>query len=190
MIVLSLAIFSCSPKFQIQTEYPNKGDFNNYKTFKFYNPANMPATNFSFEDSDKKMIFDAISDQMKARGYTSVQDADIIIKVQGGTKSTIEIKNDNRAYYPYNNNFYNNNYYNGYNRYGMYDDPYNSRRDQSKKETSFIIDVIDARNDKIVWQGVGLGVLGKKQTLTAEEINEAITLIFTEYPQKDLAAKR
>ena len=164
---------SCSPKFRIQTDTPFPGDFQHYHSFKFYNPENIPASNFSFEESDQKVIFDAVAQEMKMRGYKSVQNADLMVKIQGGTKNTVNIQNDNR-FYPYD--------YNYYGRYGRYYDPYNYPRDENKKESSIIIDIIDIRKEKIVWQGVGIGVLGKKETLSEIQIREAITDIFKEYP--------
>lgn len=172
-----LILVGCSPKFKIQTDTPFPGDFEKYKSFKFYNPNNLPGSNFSFEDSDKTVIFDAVGDEMKSRGYISIQEADLMIKIQGGTKSTIEIKNDDR-YYPNNYNSYN------YNRYGSYDNYSNRPRDESKKETSIIIDIIDINKAKVVWHVVGLGTLGKKEELTEIKIREAITNMFSDYPYR------
>lgn len=174
--LLFLIIASCSPKFKIQTDAPFPGDFKNYHSFKFYNPDNMPASNFSFEEQDKTVIYDAIATELKSRGYQSIQKADLMIKIQGGTKSTLGIKNDNRYYS------------NGYNPYGYnynsYNNYYDRPRDQSKKETTIIIDIIDIKTDKIVWQGVGIGSLGKNDELTEIQIREAITNIFGKYPYK------
>lgn len=169
-------MISCSPKFKIQTDTPFPGDFKSYNSFKFYNPKNMPASNFSFVEEDRKVIFDAVAEEMKVRGYKSVQDADLMIKIQGGTKSSIEIQNDNN-YYPYDNAY-------RYNRYGRYNDYYNRPADQSKKESTIIIDLIDIKSDKIVWQGVGIGSLGKKESLTPIKLQEAITNIFLSYPHR------
>ena len=102
---LFILFIGCSPKFQIQTDTPFPGDFNAYRSFKFFNPANLPASNFSFDEEAKKVIYDAVADEMKARGYKSIQAADLVIKIQGGTKSSVEIRSDNR-YYPY-DNYYN-----------------------------------------------------------------------------------
>lgn len=178
-ILLIFLLVACSPTFKIQSDMPFPGDFGSYHSFKFYNPENIPASNFSFEENDKQVIYDAVASEMKIRGYKSVQGADLMIKIQGGTMSTLEIKNDDR-YYPYNQ--YGN--YNSYNSYNRYNDPYNRPRDESKKEASIIIDIIDIDRDKIVWQGVGIGSLGKNETLSEIKIREAITAIFAEYPHK------
>lgn len=174
-VFVFLFCVGCSPKFTIQTDSPHPGNFKAYQSFKFYNPANMPSSNFAFEENDKKVIFDAVADELKFRGYSSKQEADLMIKIQGGTKSSVEIRNDNR-YYPNNYNAYN------YNQYGRYDDYNNRPRDQSSKDASIIIDIIDVKQDKVVWQGVGFGTLSKNETLTEEKIREAISSIFLKYP--------
>ncbi len=170
-----LVLLGCSPKFTIQTDSPFPGDFDSYKTFKFYNPENMPASNFSFDEPTKKVIFNAVASEMKARGYSSIQDADLMIKIQGGTMSGEEIRNDNQ-YYPYNN-------YYGYNRYGGIYDYYDRPRDKSTKESSIIIDIIDIKKDRIVWQGVATGSFGKNEQIDELKLTEAITNIFSQYPR-------
>ena len=104
LLVSFIFLFSCSPKFRIQSDTPFPGDFQNYHSFKFYNPANIPASNFSFNEQDQNVIFEAVANEMKARGYKSIQDADLMIKIQGSTKNTVNIQNDN-LYYPYNYNY-------------------------------------------------------------------------------------
>ena len=169
-----IVLWSCSPKFKVQTDTPSPGNFQSYYTFKFYNPENMPASNFSFEEKDKKVIFDAVAAEMKAKGYKSIQDADLMIKIQGGTKSTVEIQNDN-TFHPYDS-------YRYYDRYGRYNN-YNDRpRDQSSKDTHIIIDIIDTKSDKIVWQGVGMGSVGNKHEFNEIKIRETIASIFAQYP--------
>jgi hypothetical protein len=175
ILFITLFLVGCSPKFKIQSDTPFPGDFKNYHSFKFFNPNNMPASNFSFDENSQNIIFDAAGDEMKAKGYKSIQDADLMIKIYGGTKSSVEIQNDDR-YYPNSYNSYN------YNRYGSYDDHYDRPQDQSKKESSIIIDIIDIKKDKIIWQGVGVGSFGKKESLTEIAIREAISSIFTKYP--------
>jgi hypothetical protein len=177
LALLFIFIISCSPKFVVQTETPTSGNFASYKAFKFFNPANIPVSNFSFNEDDKKTIFDAIAEEMKNRGYASRQEAEIIIKVQGGTSSTSEIRNDNSGY-PYDYNYYNNRYYD----YGRDPDYYNRQRDESKKETTIIIDIIDVKTEKIVWQGVGIGQASKKESFSGQMLKDAITNIFLQYP--------
>jgi hypothetical protein len=173
LIMLGYTTWGCSPGFKIQTDTPFPGDFTDYRTFKFFNPANMPASNFSFDEEAKQVIFDAVADEMKARGYRSIQQADLMLKIYGGTKSSSEIRS-NRSYDPY---------YDPYNRFGnYYNDPFNSPRNESQKESVIIIDMIDTHLDKVVWQGVGIGSFGKNQAIDALKLREAISAIFAAYP--------
>jgi hypothetical protein len=55
-------------------------------------------------------------------------------------------------------------------------------RDESKKDSNIIIDLIDVKTDKVVWQGVGIGSFGKNEAIDELKIREAITAIFAEYP--------
>ncbi len=179
IIIAVVAVMSCSPKFIVQTETPSNGNFSNYKTYKFYNPANLPPSNFAFSDEDKKTIFDAAAEEMKSRGYKSQQDADLLVKIQGGTSSTSEIRNDNNGY-PYDYNYYSNRYYDSY----RYPDRFNQQQDESKKETTIMIDIIDTQTDKVVWHGVGVGKASKKESFSGPILTDAIANIFLQYPHR------
>jgi hypothetical protein len=176
-----LVVGGCKTSFKVTSDTPAKGDYNRYSSFKFFNPKNIPAANFSFAEEDQDIIFDAVASELNLRGYKSVQDADLMVKIQGGTSSTQEERNDRDPFYdPYYNRYGTANYY----RYG---DPYfdrnsNRYRDISKKETTIIIDIIDIDKDKLIWQGVGVGVLGKKGQEVEGKIRDAIHQIFLEYP--------
>jgi uncharacterized protein YwqG len=142
----------------------------------FFNPDKIPASNFSFSEENKSFIYDAIASEMGERDFESKRNADIIIKVQGGTKSTREERNERNA-----------GYYDPSYRYGGYGYPYYDRyqqeyQDISKKETTIIIDMLDNKTDQLVWQGVGVGVLGKRKEEVILKIREAIGLIFEEFP--------
>lgn len=184
-LLLGFTLFSCKTAIDINVENFGKGLSAKYSTYKFYNPKNVPLSNFSFSEKNQKAIFDAVAAEMSLRGYTSVQSADLIIKVQGGTKSAREEKVDQRGgyydpYSPYGN--YGNPYGGyGYPYRGGYDERY---RDISKKETTIIIDMIDARTDKLLWQGVAVGVLGKKAGEVELKIRESISRIFQEFPYR------
>jgi hypothetical protein len=172
---LLFSLISCKPTFKIQSENVQNKDFSRLNSYKFFNPDNMPASNFSFSDLNKKRIYDAVAEEMNRRGYVSIQDADLIIKIEGGTSQ--EIENRQPMYYdPY-----------AYN-YGYYGYPYYWARDPwmyddiSKKTTMIIIDVLDAGNKQLLWQGTGYGVLSDKPELVEVNLRKAIADIFSQFP--------
>ena len=153
-IFLLLTLYACKSSFKVSSENLSGKNLTRLKTFKFFNPANMPAANFAFSDKNKKRLFDAVANEMKIRGFTSTQEADLIIKIQGGTSREIE---DREPYYGY-NNYYDRYYYGGYYPYSWSRDPW-MYDDISKKMTIIIVDVMDAKSSKLLWQGTGSGVV-------------------------------
>ena len=173
LVGLFILLISCKPTFKIQSENVRNNDFSRFNSYKFFNPDNMPASNFSFSDLNKKRIYDAVAEEMNRRGYVSIQDADLIIKIQGGTSQEIEERQPT-YYYPYNYGYYGNPYYWSRDPW-MYDDI-------SRKTTMIIIDVLDAENKQLLWQGTGYGVLSDKPEMVEVNLRKAIADIFSQFP--------
>lgn len=175
MVLLMMAILlGCRSSFVIQSENLTDEHFTERRTFKFANPDNLPKSNFSFSEENKKIIFDAIASNLQARGYTSRQQAELVIRVQGGTANERESRSNNYAgpAYPL-----------GYYGYGY---PYSFGRhyeDISRKKTTIIIDILDADTRKLLWQGVATGEMGKKIEEVEPRLQEAIIRIFEKLPQ-------
>jgi hypothetical protein len=172
LIFIPVILITCQPAFKVQSERIYQNDFRRFDSFKFFNPKNMPEANFSFSETNKKRIYDAVAREFKKRGFISIQEADLIIKIQGGTSQ--EIENKSPTYYPYNYGYYGYPYY-------WYRDPW-LYDDISKKTTMIIIDVLDADSQKLLWQGTGYGVLSEKPEKVEEDIGKAIAKIFSEFP--------
>jgi hypothetical protein len=176
-ILFLFILFSCKSSFKVSSENLTNKNLGRLETFKFFNPANMPAVNFAFSDTNKKRLFDAVADEMLKRGFTSTHDADLIIKIQGGTSHEIE----NKAPTYWDNNYYNRYYYGGYYPYSWSRDPW-MYDDISKKITIIIIDLMDAGSDKLLWQGTGSGVLSDKPEMVEMNLRKAVSDIFLEFP--------
>lgn len=165
-----VSVAGCKTSFKIQTETFSRSVGTESKSFKFFNPQNLPKSNFSFSEENKKIIFDAVADEFKNMGYSSHQKAALLVKVQGGTVTERETR-ERYAQSPY------------YGR-GMYYYPSfnNFYQDISGKKTTIIIDVIDAATDKILWQGVATGEMGKKPEEVEDKLKVAVHEIIKEFP--------
>jgi hypothetical protein len=185
LIIVSIYVFSCKSTFKVQSEQIVKMSPGQYKSYKFVNPKNVPEANFSFSDKNKKIIFNAVAAEMKKRGFTSTQEADLIIKIEGGTSREGGNKSKNNYYDPMYSpytSFYGNPYYGG-------SDPWR-KDDISKKVTTIIINILDEKSKKLIWEGVGTGVLGDNTEEVESRINEAIKNIFTQFPVPDPSGKK
>ncbi len=167
-VLMVIYVSGCTFKLNIHSDQILPGHPADYHTFEFYNPANLPESNFSFNENQSKIIFESVAGEMQGRNYKSNQKADLMIKIQGGIKNTTNIRNENMNYshyYPY--------------RYRNY---YNEPKDEKNNEIILIIDVIEERSDKLIWQGVATGMLKKKDNDIEQLLKDAIKEIFLEYP--------
>jgi hypothetical protein len=165
---------------KIQADLVGNANFKSFSTYMFANPKNMPASNFSFSEENQKFLFEAVAFEMNSRGYESTRGADLIIRLQGGTsietdRGTPPPMYDPMMFRP---------------GFGPYYHPYGYRMldDISKKQTTIIVDILEARSEKLIWQGVASGVLTKKMEDVELKIREAIKDIFEKYPFKAMAS--
>ena len=159
---------------KIQADLIAEANVDSYSSYMFANPKNMPASNFSFSEENQKYLFEAVAFEMNTRGYTSTRGADLIIRLQGGTSLESERGTPPPMYDPmmFRPGF------------GPHFHPYGFRRfdDISNKQTTIIVDIIDAKTEKLIWQGVASGVLTKKKEDVELKIREAVKDIFDKYP--------
>lgn len=171
-LLLTFFAFACARGLKIQTDNISPANFNAYQSFMFFNPKNIPASNFSFSQENQSTLFDAVAFELKAKGYKSVGEADMLIKIQGGTSLESERRNSN-----FNDPMF---YRPGMSP--MYRPNYRAFDDITNKYTTIIIDILDPKTNKLLWQGVATGILAKKKDNVEMKLREAIKDIFEEYP--------
>lgn len=159
---------------KIQADIIGSANFGSFKSYMFANPKNMPASNFSFSEENQKFLFEAVAFEMNTRGYESTRGADLMIRLQGGTS----IESERRAPPPMHDPMM---FRPGF---GPHFHPYGYRMfdDISNKQTTIIVDILEVKTEKLVWQGVASGILTKRQEDVELKIREAVKDIFEKYP--------
>src|SRR5699024_2824604 len=116
---------------RVSTDYDQNIDYNQYKTYAFYKPG-IDKANIS--DLDKRRILKAIDSELSKKGMTKSDDPDLLVSI-----STEAIQNVNvyQNYYGWYGGNSVNNYIDGV----------------------LYINLIEAANKTLVWQGVGTGSL-------------------------------
>jgi len=171
-LFVAMMSWGCSGhKFTIQSTNVNPTNFDQFDAFKYFNPNKLPKSNFTFNEAQQKIIFDAVAGEMRQLGYKSHQDARLIVRIQGGTEKIFEQANY-RA-----DPFYS---YYGYPGYPYAPVPNYS----SENPTTIIIDILDAKTNKLLWQGVGFGEFNPKKDPPEVKLPEVIHEIFKEFPQQ------
>jgi hypothetical protein len=165
-IAAALILSSCSPGFVANSDYDRSINFKNYQTFKVSEENAMrpnvdPILNNEF---NRKRIKNAISAQMKARGYVEA-DANPDLEVRFFTS----VKDKQETQYS--------------NNYGYYYPRTNSYT-RSYEESTLVIDVVDAREKKLAWQGWIKGEKDYNSRNVEQKTWERVNNVFRNYPVK------
>ena len=156
LIIGGFAFNACSDGISVSSDFDKAADFSSYETFGF-----LPwpeENNAVVNEFARKRIIKATRNEFEARGLKFVQGptGDIAINIF----VTTEQKSELQSY---------TNYYN--NGYGYYYGPYMGGMNQSSTTTTqevtyvvgtIIVDVFDVAEKKLVWQGIGQGVVSEK----------------------------
>ena len=153
VLAIGILMVSCFPVNAV-ADYDRQANFNQYKSFAFFKPGIDKA---EVSDLDKKRILRAIETEMLAKGFTRSEEPDILISII--TKEREQVNMNNSWGGPGFGNV------------------------STRTEGILYIDVIDAGNRELVWQGKGTGTLiteniDKKQ----ERIDNFVKEILSIYP--------
>lgn len=175
-LLLILLVSGCATGPKIKSDYDRSVDFSEYRTYGFF-------PRLSIEDRDYSSIYgnvfrDAISREMDARGYIESDDPDLLINVSGRLTEKTDVRTTTDpfpTYYRYRAGFYQ----------PWYGYGYGTRTHVSQyTEGTVNVDVVDADEKKMIFEGVGVGRL--RENRTSEQIraaiNSAVARMFEGYP--------
>lgn len=164
-------VASCS-SVQVATDYDNTVNFDQFKTYAFMKDG---IDKMEISDLDKKRILKAIEEEMTAKGYTKSDSPDLLINLFTYSKQVVNV----------------NTYYGGWG-YGYYRpwgwNPWLWGRGYHSVSTStqgmLYIDILNAHNKELIWQGKGSGYLTQNQSKKEAQIKEFATKILESFPSK------
>ncbi|MFO8145884.1 MAG: DUF4136 domain-containing protein [Bacteroidota bacterium] len=165
LLLLAVVMTSCSTV-QVATDYDQMADFSKYKSFAFFKPGIDKA---EISDLDKKRILRAIESEMMAKGFVKSENPDLLVSIFTKTNENINI---------YQNNMY------GYYGWGWNPWYWGTGRNtvSTTSEGTLYIDLIDAEEKELVWQGMGTAALAKEVNRKQERIDEIVGKILEKYP--------
>lgn len=176
LLLLSVAVLAaCASKPKIHADYDPSVDFSQYKTYNFFKPMGIESPNYS---SILGQIFrDALSREMNSRGYTLSDDPDLLLNVSARLqdKTKVTTYNDPAPYYGYRAGFYD----------PWYGYGYGTRTHVSQyTEGTVNIDMVDADQKRMVWEGVAIGRVSERSTNEElrQSVNAGVSEMFTSYP--------
>jgi len=167
-LLLLLFIFGSCTSVRVATDYDKQANFNTYNSFAFYKPGIDQA---KISDLDKKRILRAIDANLSAKGMSKSESPTLLVSIFTKERERVDV---------YNNNF----------GYGWGWNPWWYGRGgwgntvSTSTEGSLYIDLIDAKTNELVWQGIGSSRLytGSDIERREEKIREVVAEILAEYP--------
>lgn len=166
-LLLLLFIISSCTSVRVVTDFDKEANFNTYDTFAYYKPGIDQA---EISDLDKKRILRAIDANLLAKGMTKSESPSLLVSIFTKERERVDV---------YNNNF---GWGWGWNPW-WYGGGWGNTVSRST-EGSLYIDLIDAKTNELVWQGIGSSRLYTGSDIDKRErkIREIVYEIFEEYP--------
>jgi len=164
--LLLVFIFSSCASVQVAADYDKNANFGSYNSFAFYKPGIDKA---KISDLDKKRILRAIDAEFSAKGMSKSESPDLLVSIFTKERERVDVYN--RAY----------GFGWGWNPY-WYGNGFNTGAHTTNEGTLYI-DLIDAKTNELVWQGIGRANLvtydiDKKEA----KIQEIVREIVAKYP--------
>lgn len=163
LLAASLGLSSCSP-FQVRSDYADTANFTTYKTYK------LRIDDLKLNDIDKDRVLNELSRQLQSKGLTSGENPDLIVNVKANHKKVTDI-NSTSPYGMYG--------WGGAFGWGI---GMNRTWTSNYNEGALIVDIIDSKNNKLVWQGIGSGISVDSPKSKQKQIPQILEEIMANYP--------
>lgn len=166
ILVLFVLVFTSCNTVRVATDYDREVNFNQYQSFAFFKPGIDKA---EISDLDKKRILRAIENEMLSKGFTKSENPDLLVSIFTKTRENINIYNTNFGY--------------GYG-WGWHPWYWGAGHNTVNRTTdgTLYIDLIDADQKELVWQGMGTAALARDVDRKQERINKIVMEILEKYP--------
>jgi hypothetical protein len=164
LMAAAIGLTSCSP-FQVQTDYSETANFSTYRTYK------LRIDDLKLNDIDKDRVLNEVSKQLQTKGLSVSENPDLIVNVKANHKKITDVNGGLNTRFGWGGPF---GYGIGMNRTWTFN--YN--------QGALILDLIDARTQKLIWQGMGSGISVDSPNAKQRQIPEIVAEIMANYPPK------
>jgi hypothetical protein len=163
-----LFLFASCSSVKVYTDFDKNAEFSQYKTFAFYKPG---VDKVEISDLDKKRVLKFIEAEMLAKGFIKSNNPDLLINFFTKARERVDV------------NTFNNGWGYGWG-FGWSPFMWGGNQTSVTRTTSgtLFIDLIDAKNKELIWQGEGDGEIFRNQKKKEERIGAFVREILKQYP--------
>jgi len=175
-IFLLVLLYSCSPTVKVTTDYDHSANFSEYKTFAVYD---LKAQEGQVNQLNVDRVTNAIRSEMIAKGFTeSASNPDLKVNAVSILKNKQSVTADTN-FYGYGGMYRPYGYWGGGAMIGGGSTTFNT---YDYVDGSLVIDIVSAKTQKLVWQGIGNSQIDSKPDNPEEFIAGAIKKIMEGFP--------
>lgn len=165
---------ACASGPTLRSDYDHQANFGKYRTFAFMQPLGTDKAGYTSIVTER--LKSATRQQMENRGYTfTTSNPDLLVNFNGKLQERTQVvpaPPPPGPYYGYRAGFYG-----GWPGYGWGDDVY------QYTEGTLNVDLIDARQRQLVWEGVAVGEVRNLESARSEaSIDQAVAQVFSQFP--------
>lgn len=173
-ILLTLAACSSGP--QVRSDSVLGTNFSSYKTFGFIDQLATDKAGYTTIVTQNFKA--AISNEMKKAGYQyTEQNPDLLVNFNSNIQHRTEVRSTPSASFNYGYYNYRRGVYTGFPIYTTEVDTINY------KVGTVNIDIIDAKQKQLIWEGISEGTLKKSDLQYPQQaVNKVVNLIMQQYP--------
>jgi hypothetical protein len=165
--VIAVLVLSSCQSVRVVTDYDKVAPFKTYKTFGFHKEG---VDRAEISDLDKRRILRAIETALVEKGFTKSATPDLLVNFFTKEKQQINVQNNNFGSFGYGW---------GFGRGPFFGAQYNI---SNSTQGTLYIDLIDAKQKELIWQGIGRGNLTTSVKYKDERINSFVNSILCSYP--------
>ncbi|MET3025344.1 DUF4136 domain-containing protein [Flavobacterium sp. UW10123] len=174
--ILLLGLFySCSPTVKVTTDYDHAANFSEYKTFAVYD---LKAQQGQINQLNVDRVAKAIRNEMLAKGFTESSNPDLKVNAVSILKNKTSVS-ANTDFYGYGGMYRPYGYWGGGAMMGGANTTFNT---YDYVDGSLVIDIVSAKTDKLLWQGIGNAEIDSRPDNPEEFINSSVQKILAGFP--------
>jgi len=179
LALISLSILTSCSSVSVIADYDTATDFGKYKSYAFFKTGIDKA---QISDLDKRRILRAIDAEFTAKGFIKSEDPDLLVSIFTTEKERVEVYNNWGWGYGWGYGW--GPYWGPYWGPGYWGPGYWGPSVSTTTEGALYIDLIDAKQKELIWQGRGQGTLGNTSNVEKKEkrIREFVAKIMKNFP--------
>ena len=173
-ILATTLLAACATQPDIHSDYDHTANFASYRSYGVMDRAGQAPGGASYETITAQRIRAAVEREMEVRGYAKSSTPDILVNFYVTVQQVQKVSQVPAAPQPV--------YGYGYRRYNTWPGQHYETWVRNYNEGALMIDIVDAKTNQLVWEGVGRGRLTQSEIDNIGQVaSDAVVVVMSQY---------